>query len=123
MVDLDGRPTILIVEDDNLIRMETVDAFEDAGFTVIEAWNGVIAIELIERHPEIQVVFTDIEMPGGVNGIELMRIVERRWPDISVMICSGPINLAVKKLYRHIPFFSKPYDTGRASTIARDMIS
>ena len=116
------RPTILIVEDENLVRMETVDVFEDAGFTVIEAWSGDMALDLIERHPEVQVVFTDIEMPG-MNGLELARVVSRRWPDLPVMLCSGPVNLSAQKLFQDIPFFSKPYDVDRASQVAHQLIA
>ena len=113
---------ILIVEDDNLVRMETVDVFDETGFEVIEAWSGAMALKMIEQSPEIQVVFTDIEMPGAMNAIELMHKIAERWPKLPVMMCSGPVNLAAKRLFRHIPFFSKPYDVGRASQVAHRLI-
>ena len=114
---------ILIVEDDNLVRMETVDVFDDAGFDVIEAWSGSMALELLETHPQIRVVFTDIEMPGGMSGVELMRTIGKRRPDVPVMICSGPVNLAARRLYQQVPFFSKPYDFGRACSTAHSLIA
>ena len=116
-------PTILVVEDETFVRMETVDFFVDAGFVVIEAWNAAMALLLIEQHPEIQLVFTDVDMPGTMCGLALAKMVSTRWPAMAIMICSGPVDLAKKRLPNNAPFFSKPYDMQRASLAAHQLIA
>ena len=98
--------TVLVVEDDFLVRHCAVDALTDAGFDVLEAANAPDALRLIEDTP-VDAVFTDINMPGAFDGLGLARRVRRRWPGIAVVITSGrgcpdrPVQGAV--------FLSKPY--------------
>ena len=80
--------TVLVVEDDFLVRLCAADALRDAGFNVLQAGNGPDALRLIEDGP-VDVVFTDINMPGAFDGAGLARRVGRRWPDIAVVITSG----------------------------------
>ena len=78
------RPVVLIVEDECLIRMDAADMIAGAGFEVVEAANGDQAIEILETRRDITVVFTDIQMPGSMDGLKLVRAVRGRWPPIKI---------------------------------------
>jgi CheY-like chemotaxis protein len=83
------KPLILVVEDEPLLRLNATDVLEEAGYSVTEANNAETALELLEVRRDVQVLFTDIHMPGAFNGLELARRVHRRWPHILLMITSG----------------------------------
>ena len=83
------RPLILVVDDEALLRLNAVDFLEDAGYATLTAEDGAEALTLIEHHPEIRTVFTDINMPGEVDGLELAAQVGERWPAIQIIIASG----------------------------------
>jgi DNA-binding NtrC family response regulator len=108
--------TVLVVDDEALIRMYAVDVLEDAGFKAIEAEDGEAALDALDRHPEIGVVFTDIHMPGPFDGLVLARKVHERRPDIQLIIASGRGRPTRDELPRGGTFFMKPYD---ATEIAR----
>ena len=78
-------PVVLIVEDDFLLRMDAVDMIAAAGFEAVEARNADQAIEILEARPDITVVFTDIQMPGSMDGLRLARAVRGRWPPIKIV--------------------------------------
>jgi len=101
---------VLVVDDEALIRMYAVDVFEDAGFRVVEAEDGEDALAALERHPEIGVMFTDINMPGPFDGLELARKVHARRPDIQLIIASGKLRLTKAEIPDSSTFFAKPYD-------------
>ena len=82
MADTPSRQVVLIVEDEALVRMPAVDTIEEAGFEILEATNADEAILLLEARLDITVVFTDIEMPGSMNGLRLAEAVRGRWPPI-----------------------------------------
>src|ERR1700688_3962857 len=85
-----GRaPVILIVEDEPLVRFGAVRAIEDAGFEVIEAADADEAIRILESRSDIRVVFTDIHMPGSMDGLKLAHAVRNRWPPIKIIVTSG----------------------------------
>ncbi|WP_416358175.1 response regulator [Aureimonas phyllosphaerae] len=104
-----ARYAVLIVEDDALVRAEAVDLCEEAGFTAYEARNADQAIRLLERHSDIRVLFTDIEMPGSMDGLKLARAVRDRWPPVSIIITSGRVKVEKEDLPENGVFFSKPY--------------
>jgi DNA-binding NtrC family response regulator len=82
--------TILVVEDEALIRMIAVETLEDAGYQVLQAANSQEAIEVLLGHSErISVLMTDVHMPGETNGIGLVQYVKRRYPHIRTLIVSG----------------------------------
>ena len=83
------RPVVLLVEDELFVRMATADALMDAGFDVIETANAQAAHEVLLHRADIQVLFTDVKMPGSMDGLELASLVRRRWPHILVVITSG----------------------------------
>jgi DNA-binding NtrC family response regulator len=117
------KPTALIVEDENITRMETVDIFADAGFEVIEAWTGDMALRLLENSPHIEIVFTDVRMPGRVDGIHLAQLIAQRWPEIAVMVCSGPVTFRPRALPDKARFFPKPFSLSEVSATARALVA
>ena len=85
---------MLIVEDEFLLRMDAAEAIGAAGFEVIEAANADEAIEVLEARPDITVVFTDIQMPGSMDGLKLARAVRGRWPPIKIIATSGHLHVS-----------------------------
>jgi CheY-like chemotaxis protein len=114
---------ILVVEDEPLIRFAIVDYLEDAGFVVLEAANATAAITMLETHPEIQAMFTDVDMPGGVTGLLLSKAVRDRWPPIHIVITSGKANLTDKELPLRARFLSKPYDPSGVVSLFQELIA
>lgn len=76
----------LVAEDEVLLRMEAADLLNDAGFSVQEAVNAEGALGYLERHPEVQLLFTDVQMPGACDGFALAREVAQRWPHIAIVV-------------------------------------
>jgi CheY-like chemotaxis protein len=85
---------ILIVEDEALVRLSGVGIFADAGFRIIEAVNSDEALEFLEADSDVQLVFTDVNMPGTIDGLALARQVHDRWPRIGIMVVSGQVDAA-----------------------------
>lgn len=104
-----GRVAVLVVEDDALLRAEAVDLCIEAGFKTYEARNAEQAIHLLERHSEIHVLFSDIEMEGSMDGLRLAHAVKERWPPVAIMITSGRRNVSKDDLPENGLFFAKPY--------------
>jgi two-component system, response regulator PdtaR len=100
---------VLIVEDDQLIRMHAADMVRGLGFGTLEAADADDAISLLEGCSDITVVFTDIEMPGSMDGLRLVAVVRDRWPPIALLVTSGrpvPLDTALPRGAR---FVSEPY--------------
>ena len=116
ILNLAKRAIVLIVEDDAFIRMAAVDFIEDAGFETLQASNADSAVLLLEARDDIRIVFTDIDMPGSMDGLKLALAVRGRWPPIEIIITSGKIGLAPAEIPDRGVFFSKPY-------VERDIIS
>jgi two-component system, response regulator PdtaR len=100
---------VLVVEDDPLLRMHAVDIVEDAGFTAIEAENADEAIAILEKRSDITVLFTDIQMPGSMDGLKLAHAVRDRWPPVKIVVVSGQTALTQNDLPANSRFFSKPF--------------
>jgi two-component system, response regulator PdtaR len=83
------RPLVLVVEDEYLIRTHAAEVIRDAGYEVIEASNADEAILLLETRQDIRVVFTDIQMPGTMDGLKLAHAVRHRWPPVHIIATSG----------------------------------
>jgi CheY-like chemotaxis protein len=103
------KPLILVVEDEPLLRLNATDVLEEAGFSVTEANNAETALELLEVRRDVQVLFTDIHMPGAFNGLELAQQVHRRWPHILLMITSGRERPRASEIPDDGRFLAKPY--------------
>jgi CheY-like chemotaxis protein len=100
---------VLIVEDEMLVMMTVSDYLTDAGFAVTEASNADRAIERLEADDSIGAMFTDVQMAGSMNGLELVRVVHQRWPGIRVLVTSGDASFGLADLRAGDRFFRKPY--------------
>jgi two-component sensor histidine kinase/DNA-binding response OmpR family regulator len=101
---------VLIVEDEMMLRMRAVDIVEDAGFSPIEATNADDALAILENISDVSLLFTDIQMPGSINGLELAHIVTERWPTIKIILVSGRLILTEADKPIDSLFFGKPLD-------------
>jgi CheY-like chemotaxis protein len=105
-------PVVLVVEDESLLRLALADHLQGCGFTVLEACNAHEAIEILEAGREIDVVFTDVKMPGEIDGFGLAKWVRDNQPGLPVFVASGysgKFDLA-RELCAGEQFFAKPYD-------------
>jgi CheY-like chemotaxis protein len=116
------RPVVLIVEDEFLLRMDAADAIAAAGFEVVEAANADEAIEVLERRTDITVVFTDIQMPGSMDGLKLAQAVRGRWPPIKIIATSGRLHLDEADLPEGGRFLPKPYSPSQVTGVLRELI-
>jgi CheY-like chemotaxis protein len=105
----DRKQVVLVVEDEALIRMHATDMIRDLGFEVIEAANADQAISLLESISEISVVFTDIQMPGSMDGLRLVAVIRDRWPPVALLVTSGQVRPRASDLPENTPFLPKPY--------------
>jgi CheY-like chemotaxis protein len=112
---------VLIVEDEALVRMAAVGMVEEAGFEVLEATNADEAILLLEARRDITVVFTDVEMPGSMDGLRLAHAVRDRWPPIKIIATSGRYAGRDGDLPSGGLFLRKPYSPAQISTALRDL--
>jgi CheY-like chemotaxis protein len=117
------RPVVLIVEDEFLLRMDAADMIEAAGFDVVEAGNADEAIEILETRPDITVVFTDIQMPGSMDGLKLARAVRGRWPPIKIIATSGHVDVMETDLPEGGRFLPKPYSSLQVTGVLREVTS
>jgi CheY-like chemotaxis protein len=104
------KALVLVVEDEPLLRLMAVDLVEEAGFEAIEATNADEAVRILETRTDIRIVFTDIDMPGSMDGMMLAAAVRDRWPPIEIVIVSGYRRQYDIELPHRSVFFSKPYD-------------
>src|SRR3979490_956182 len=116
------RPVVLIVEDELLLRMNAVEMIETAGFEAIEAANADEAIAILESRLDITVVFTDIQMPGSMDGLKLARAVRGRWPPIKIIATSGQLDVGETDLPEGGRFLAKPYSPMQVAGVLRELI-
>jgi len=102
-------PVILIVEDEFLLRLDSAETIEHAGFEVIQAASADEAIAILNARPDIHVVFTDIQMPGSMDGLKLARFVRNRWPPIKIVATPGRVVASADDLPAGSVFLPKPY--------------
>jgi DNA-binding NtrC family response regulator len=84
-----GSPELLVVDDDPIIRLDLADRLQRRGFAVFRAGNADQAIKIIEGHPSIRAVISDMQLPGSISGLELLHEVARRWPGRRLILISG----------------------------------
>ena len=82
-------PLVLVVEDEPLLRLAAVEMVEDAGYVAVEAADAFEAVRILESRDDIRIVFTDIDMPGGMSGVTLAAAIRDRWPPIDIIMTSG----------------------------------
>ena len=100
---------VLVVEDEVLIRMGAVDLVESAGFEAVEARDADEAIQILKARSDIGLVFTDVDMPGTMDGLKLCRYIRERWPPVRLIVASGMAILDQSQLPEGARFFPKPY--------------
>jgi two-component system, response regulator PdtaR len=103
------HPTILITEDDELLRLYTSQLLEESGYTVVEANSAEEALKVMEARKDVRLLFTDIQMPPGCDGLELARQVHKRWPKVLLVITSGQAKPAKAEIADDGRFIGKPY--------------
>lgn len=116
------RPVVLIVEDEFLVRMGTRAAVETAGFDVLEAGDADEAIALLSARNDIRLIFTDVHMPGSMDGLKLVHFVRDRWPPIKIVATSARVRIAESDLPEGGRFLPKPYSAGEITATLRELI-
>lgn len=101
--------SVLVVEDEFLVRMDVADQLRDEGYKVFEAKNADEAVRLLETEPSIQILFTDIDMPGSMDGLKLAAAVRDRWPPVKIVITSGHRQVDAADIPDGSVFYPKPY--------------
>jgi CheY-like chemotaxis protein len=104
---------VLVVEDEPMLRMYAVDIVEEAGFTALEANSADEAVRILEKRADIRIVFTDIEMPGSMNGIKLAQAIRGRWPPIELILTSGRTWVRDEDIPARGRFLPKPYQADK----------
>ncbi|MGM5028421.1 sensor histidine kinase [Tardiphaga sp. 862_B3_N4_1] len=116
------KTNVLVVEDEMVLRMRAVDIVEDAGFTAVEATNADQAISVLEARSDISLLFSDIQMPGSMDGLKLAHAVHERWPQIKIILVSGQITPSSDEKPENSRFFGKPIDSKEMIAELQDMI-
>lgn len=111
---------VLIVEDEPLVRLCAVKMVEDAGYQVLEAATADEAIRILESRNDISLVFTDIQMPGSMDGLKLAHAVRHRWPPIRIIVTSGRGPIKASDLPKDGRFFAKPYDPAQIQGVLQE---
>jgi len=115
------QPVVLVVEDDMFLRMTAVEIIEMAGFTVLQAATADEAMRVLETHDDVSVVFTDVQMPGSMDGLKLARAVRGRWPPIKIIATSGRINIRAGELPDGGRFLPKPYSSTQITSALQQL--
>jgi DNA-binding NtrC family response regulator len=121
-VALPPRPVVLIVEDEPLLRFNAIDIVEQAGFEAVEAGDADEARRILEQRTDIRIVFTDINLPGSMNGLKLAATVRHRWPPIELIITSGMRRPDAADIPERGLFFAKPYSAGKIAAALHSFI-
>ncbi len=118
------QPTakVLVVEDEMMLRMRAVDIVEDAGFTPIEAVNADDAFAILESRSDIDLLFTDIQMPGTMDGLKLAHAVHARWPSIKIMLVSGQVTPSETEKPVNSRFYGKPLGVKKMIAELQEML-
>ena len=116
--------TILLVEDEALVRELQAEVLADAGYHVVEAANADVAMCVLEAEPErIQVLFTDVDMPGSMDGIRLAQVAHERWPHLKLLVTSGKIRPADRDLPDHGRFLPKPHRSAALTALVAEVVA
>jgi DNA-binding NtrC family response regulator len=116
-------PAVLVVEDEEFIRLDAVDIVTDAGFRAYEAANADEAMRLLEEHGDIRVLFTDVNMPGSIDGLRLAHDVHDRWPPVRIIITSGQMKIHEADMPTKSVFICKPYRALQVAGKLREMVA
>lgn len=116
-----SRVAVLVVEDEPLLLMDAMDMVEDEGFVAYGASSADEAIVLLERHADIRVLFTDVDMPGSMDGLKLARAVRGRWPPVVIIVASGHVRVTAQDMPEGSLFVAKPFPPSSLSKLLNDV--
>ncbi len=108
---------VLIVEDEPFIRQMAAEVLVDAGFAVREAANADEAVNILETHNDIAIVFADINIPGSIDGMALAETIRKRWPQIEILLTSGQTSVRARALPARALYLPKPYQVSKLLNI------
>jgi two-component system, response regulator PdtaR len=111
--------TVLVVEDNTLVLLSTCEDLASEGYEVLAAANADEAIEILESRNDISTIFTDVEMPGSMDGLRLAAVVRHRWPPINIVVTSGKSSPRDEQMPTNTQFVGKPYQTADVLTAFR----
>ena len=115
------RLVVLLVEDEPIVRFDAIQSFEDAGFEVVEAYDGAEALVALNARPDVSAVFTDVHMPGPLNGVALAKLIHERRPEVRVLVTSGVMRVEKDDLPEGAHFIPKPYDALQVAEFIRSL--
>ena len=118
----DVRPLVLVVEDEALLLFSIADDLRDWGLEVLEAINAEQAIKLLDADSQIRLVFTDIDMPGSMDGLRLAAVIRDRWPPVRIIITSGKQPPTSDRMPVGGIFIPKPYSPPAIAAIMTKML-
>lgn len=104
-----ASPSILVVEDEGAVRQSAVFALTQLGYRAFEACDSSEALRILEERRDIDLLLTDVRMPGDMDGVELAFTVQSRWPRIAIIVVSGVFDLKGSRLPSGASFLAKPY--------------
>lgn len=113
---------VLVVEDEPLVRMVAADAIVESGVMAWEAGDAREALRLLDEHPRIGLIFTDVNMPGDMDGLKLAEKVNGDRPEMKLIVTSGQVRVSDWKLPDHGTFLPKPYHTDRLVHLVREKL-
>ena len=117
-----SNSVVLVVEDELMLRMRAVDIVQDAGFESLEAISADQAIEILESRNDVSCLFTDIQMPGSMDGLKLAHVVHTRWPHIKIILVSGQIAVTDDDKPQDSKFFPKPLEIEQMVLELQEMV-
>ena len=116
------KPLVLIVEDEPLVRIVAASMLQDAGFDTLEAASADHALRVLEGRPDVCVLFSDVQLPGVMDGLHLAAAVHDRWPSIKLLLTSGGVNVGNDEIPHDGRFLPKPYDASQIVGAVRAML-
>lgn len=115
-------PLVLVVEDEVLVRLNAVLLLEEAGFDTLEAGSAEEAIAVLEARKDIRIVFSDIHLPGSIDGLRLAHAIRRRWPPIELVLTSGHMRVPEGEMPERGHFLGKPYGATELIRTVRSLV-
>lgn len=109
-------PVVLVVEDDELLRWGATIVLEDSGYSVLEASDAGEALTALEQREDVRIIFTDVQMPGAIDGVRLAHLVSQRWPLLKIIVTSGGMRLHQDDLPKGGVYLMKPYSATQLTT-------